>query len=90
MHPSHTLPLKLRAISEAGFSHVELAFPDLEAYATQEYPGYQKLDASGRGDIEKLCNAARDVRALCQASGMKILAVHPYVLFPRSSNGIKV
>lgn len=77
MHPSRTLAFKLRAISEAGFSHVNFAFPDLEAYAIQEYIGYQKLDTVGRGDIEKLCSAARDVRALCQAGGMKILAVHP-------------
>lgn len=54
MHPSRTLAFKLRAISEAGFSHVNFAFPDLEAYAIQEYIGYQKLDTVGRGDIEKV------------------------------------
>ncbi|KAH9939481.1 xylose isomerase-like protein [Amylocystis lapponica] len=52
MHPSHTLPLKLRAIAAAGFVHIELGFPDLEAYAEQQTPGYAKLDNRGRGDLD--------------------------------------
>lgn len=71
------LPLKIYAIAEAGFTHIELAFPDLEDYAAQTYPGYLKLDGFGRGDMDRLCSAAGDIRTLCQAAGVKILAVHP-------------
>ncbi|KAI0331805.1 xylose isomerase-like protein [Cubamyces sp. BRFM 1775] len=81
MHPSHTLPIKLRAIAQAGFSQVELAFPDLEAYAEQEFPGYQKLDEHGNGDLGKLLQAADNVRKLCEELRISILAVHPFSQF---------
>lgn len=77
MHPSHTLPLKLRAIAEAGFPSVELGFPDLEAFAEQEHPGYQKLDESGKGGLDTLVRAATTVRQLCSEQGLSVLAVHP-------------
>ena len=78
MHPSHTLPIKLRAIADAGFTQAELAFPDLEAYAAQEFAGYQKLDDNnGRGDLDKLVRAAEKVGELCGELGISILAVHP-------------
>ena len=79
MHPSHTLPIKLRAIAQAGFSQAELAFPDLEAYAEQECPGYRKLDEHGHGDLDKLLQVADKVRKLCDELRISILAVHPYV-----------
>ncbi|CDO71054.1 hypothetical protein BN946_scf184844.g58 [Trametes cinnabarina] len=81
MHPSHTLPLKLRAIAEAGFDQAEVAFPDLEAYAEQEYPGYQKLDDSGKGDLDKLVQASEKIWQLCEALDISILAVHPFSQF---------
>lgn len=65
----------------AGFSQAELAFPDLEAYAEQEYPTYRKLDEHGRGDFDKLLQVADTVRKLCDELRISILAVHPYV-FP--------
>ncbi|KAI0064489.1 xylose isomerase-like protein [Artomyces pyxidatus] len=64
MHPSHTLAVKLRAIAASGFKLTEIAFPDLEAYAAQQYPGYRKLDNLGRGDLECLCAVADEIRAL--------------------------
>ncbi|KAI0365792.1 xylose isomerase-like protein [Pilatotrama ljubarskyi] len=81
MHPNHNLPIKLRAIAEAGFSQAELAFPDLEAYAEQEFPGYQKLDEHGNGDLDKLLQAAEKVRKLCEGLRLSILAVHPFSQF---------
>ncbi|GJE85429.1 xylose isomerase-like protein [Phanerochaete sordida] len=82
MHPSHTLPIKLRAIYDAGFTHVEVGFPDLEAYAAQEWNGdYQKLDEKGGGDVDKLCQVAKKVKTLCQELGMEILVVHPFSKF---------
>ncbi|KAH9848733.1 xylose isomerase-like protein [Lenzites betulinus] len=81
MHPSHTLPIKLRAIADAGFTQAELAFPDLEAFAGQEFPGYQKLDERGCGDLDKLVQVAGKVRQLCEELGLLILAVHPFSYF---------
>ncbi|RPD60257.1 xylose isomerase-like protein [Lentinus tigrinus ALCF2SS1-7] len=78
MHPSHTLPLKLRAIAEAGFPAAELGFPDLEAYTEQEHRGYKKLDESGKGDLDTLVQAATNIRKLCSELGLSILAVHPF------------
>ncbi|KAL1948755.1 hypothetical protein VTO73DRAFT_10561 [Trametes versicolor] len=81
MHPSHTLPIKLRAIAAAGFSQAELGFPDLEAYAEQEFSGYRKLDDHGNGDLDKLLQAAGKVSELCKELGLSILAVHPFSQF---------
>lgn len=77
MHPSHTLPIKLRAIAEVGFLQVELGFPDLEVYAAQAFPDYQKLDNSGRGELEKLLRAAGEIKALCDELGLTVFVVHP-------------
>lgn len=78
MHPTHTLPVKLRAIHDAGFTQVELSFPDLEAYTEQESNGqYMKLDKEGKGDLDKLCEAARKVRRMCHELGIEVLVVHP-------------
>ncbi|KAI0667234.1 xylose isomerase-like protein [Trametes maxima] len=81
MHSSHTIPIKLRAIANAGFSHVELGFPDLEAYAEQEYPGYQRLDESGNGDLDTLLQAAGRLKELAKELGLEILAIHPFSNF---------
>jgi sugar phosphate isomerase/epimerase len=81
MHPSHTLPLKLRAIAAAGFPFAEIAFPDLEAYAKadlgKEGREYGGVDEKGEGDVDGLVRVARKVRALCEELGVKVLAVHP-------------
>ena len=78
MRPLHTLPIKLRAIYDAGFTQAELGFPDLEAYAAQEIAGYQKLDGdNGQGDLDKLVLAAKKVGELCRELGISMLAVHP-------------
>ena len=78
MHPSHTLPLKLRAIAEAGFPQVEIGFPDFESYAEQEYKGhYQKLNDKGEGDEGKLAETALRVKKLCDELGLSVLVVHP-------------
>lgn len=78
MHPTaHTLPLKLRAIAAAGFTHVELAFSDLEAYCAQQHPDYKELDNAGRGDVETLTETAAQVREMCEKLGVKVLVVHP-------------
>ncbi|EGO28752.1 hypothetical protein SERLADRAFT_459519 [Serpula lacrymans var. lacrymans S7.9] len=81
MHTSHTLPLKLQAIADAGFRLAEIAFPDLEAYAQQENPNYKKIGNRGRGDVDVLCQVARKISSLCEKLGLKVLAVHPFSKF---------
>lgn len=82
MHPSHSLVKKLEAIAGAGFKLVEIAFPDLETHAETLFQGaYQNLDPSGKGDVEKLEEAARDVAGRCGRLGLKVLTVMPCVPF---------
>ncbi|KIJ64360.1 hypothetical protein HYDPIDRAFT_90751 [Hydnomerulius pinastri MD-312] len=81
MHPCHTLPLKLRAIRDAGFTLVEIAMFDIEGFAAQEHPGYKKMDEGGQGDIETLITVARKVNEICSELGLTILAVHPFEKF---------
>jgi sugar phosphate isomerase/epimerase len=79
MHPSHTLPNKLRALARAGFTAAEIAFPDLEAYAASLHDGYKHLDDAGRGDLDALLGAAHQIRALMEELGVRALTVMPYV-----------
>jgi hypothetical protein len=79
MHPSHTLPNKLRALARAGCTAAEIAFPDLEAYASSLHDRYKQLDDAGRGDLDALLGAARQIRKLMQELGVRALTVMPYV-----------
>ncbi|KAI0754176.1 xylose isomerase-like protein [Daedaleopsis nitida] len=87
MHPSHTLPVKLRAIAAAGFAQAELAFPDLEGYAAQQFSGYQKLDEAGQGDVATLVQAGEQIKELCGELGITVLAVHPFDKFEGYQDG---
>lgn len=79
MHPSHTLPLKLQAIADAGFKLTEIAMPDVEQYAESRFKGYQKLDESGSGDLDKLVEAAEEIHKQCLQLGLHVLTLMPYV-----------
>ncbi|KAH7924994.1 xylose isomerase-like protein [Leucogyrophana mollusca] len=81
MHPSHTLPRKLRGIRNAGFTLTEIALPDLEGFAEQEHPGYRKISLSGEGDVDILCMVARKASGICNELGLKVLAMHPFSKF---------
>ncbi|KLO16982.1 xylose isomerase-like protein [Schizopora paradoxa] len=81
MHPSHTLPMKLRAIAQAKFEWTEVAMPDLEAYASSKYEDYRHLDVSGEGDLEKLVEATSEIHALCVELGLQVLTVMPFSQF---------
>lgn len=78
MHPTHTLPLKLQAIADAGFKYAEVAFPDLEALASFTFNGeYKQLDEKGEGDVSKLVDTAIEVNKICGSLGLKVLTVMP-------------
>jgi len=81
MHPSHTLPLKLRAIAKAGFRYAETSFPELQEYARQkakkEGKQFQTIDDSGKGDVDKVVEGAKEIKRLCDELGIKIMVMHP-------------
>jgi len=81
MHPSHTLPLKLQAIADAGFKWTEVAMPDLEQYAESRFKGFQKLDASGSGDLDMLVEAAEEIHKRCLQLGLHVLTLMPFDKF---------
>lgn len=82
MHPSHTLPIKLRAIAKAGFPLAEIAFPDLQDYAQQRAEklgfSFKGVDENGQGDVEKLVDAAKEIKSLCDELRLKIMIMHPF------------
>jgi hypothetical protein len=79
MHPSHTLPKKLKAIAAAGFTATEIAFPDLEDYAASENSDYKKLDDAGEGDLDALLAAAGNIRILLDELKLQALTIMPFV-----------
>ncbi|KAH8110074.1 xylose isomerase-like protein [Phellopilus nigrolimitatus] len=81
MHPSHTLPVKLKAIAEAGFKWTEIAFSDLEKYASSKHENYRKIDGAGSGDVDKLLGAAEEIHELCRRLGLHVLTMMPFSEF---------
>ncbi|KAL7621003.1 hypothetical protein AAE478_008315 [Parahypoxylon ruwenzoriense] len=73
---SHTLPLKLKALADAGFDAVELSMPDILAYGKQldgNEPDPRNYDA--------LVEIGRAIRAQAAEHGLKILMLQPFVNF---------
>ena len=69
----HDLPSKIYAIGRAGFKGIELAFPDLLAYASQ-VKGFKVHDKAW----DHLCAAAEKVRHQCDELGLEILMLQPF------------
>lgn len=67
---------KLKAISGAGFSGIELSFPDLLQFANTHL-GKEVKD----GDYPDLCTAAKEVKKLCDDQGLKIMMLQPFANF---------
>ncbi|KAI9756481.1 MAG: hypothetical protein M4579_003820 [Chaenotheca gracillima] len=81
--PSHTLVKKLDAIAAAGFSAIELSFPDLHSFA-EEFMG-RDVDPS---DYNALCAAGGQVKKLCAERNLDIPLLQPFANFegwPRGS-----
>jgi sugar phosphate isomerase/epimerase len=82
-----TLPRKLEAISEAGFSAIELSFPDIIDYGSQLL-GHQVETTN----YAELVTVATDIRKLCAAKNLKIMMLQPFANFegwPRDSPEMK-
>ncbi|EAS28274.3 3-dehydroshikimate dehydratase [Coccidioides immitis RS] len=79
-----SLHLRLEAIASAGFSAIELSFPDLQAFASQLLKHEVKED-----NYDELCQAAREVKGLCEAHGLKIMMLQPFSNFEGWKKGSK-
>ena len=78
------LPDKLHAIASAGFKGIELAFPDLVAYASKVHGSEVKA-----GEYARLCEAGREVRKLCEELGLTIMMLQPFSNFEGWKIGTK-
>ncbi|KZV62450.1 xylose isomerase-like protein [Peniophora sp. CONT] len=73
---SHTLPLKLDAISQAGFQAIELSFPDILAFGKLHTGKEVKED-----DYDTLSDVAREIARLCAERKLKIMMLQPFANF---------
>ena len=73
---SHTLPLKLDAIRQAGFQAIELSFPDILAFGKLHTGKNVKGD-----DYDTLCDVAKEIAALCADRKLKIMMLQPFASF---------
>ena len=71
--PSDTLPKKLEAIASAGFTAVELSFPDIVDFASR-FLGHQVSS----NNFSELVTAAKEIRKLCDSHGLKVLMLQPF------------
>lgn len=71
-----TLPRKLEAISKAGFTAIELAFPDIVSYASQKLGRQIASD-----DYTQLVDIAKDIRKLCEEKRLEIMMLQPFSNF---------
>ena len=78
-HPTaHSLILKIEAIAEAGIGLVEVAWQDLETMVRErERIG---VVSTGEDDVEKMVDAAKDVRRACERKGVKVFVLMPCVV----------
>ncbi|KAL9576978.1 MAG: hypothetical protein Q9212_006674, partial [Teloschistes hypoglaucus] len=74
--PTTPLPSKLSAISTAGFQGIELGFPDLLSFASKHHNRDIKPQ-----DFDALCEAGKEVKALCEEYGLKIVMLQPFSNF---------
>ncbi|KZF26802.1 xylose isomerase-like protein [Xylona heveae TC161] len=81
---SHTLPKKLEAIAAAGFSAIELSFPDILSFGSQHLG--KDIDPY---DYDSLCKIGEEIRKLCQDHGLKILILQPFANFEGWPKGSK-
>jgi sugar phosphate isomerase/epimerase len=82
--PDDPLEDKLKAISSAGFTAIELGFPDLLSFAKAFHKKEIKED-----DHENLCKAGTEVKALCKKHNLSIMMLQPFSNFEGWAAGSK-
>lgn len=81
----HTLPKRLDAISDAGFTGIELSMPDLVSFANLNIQsGSQSI---GDHDFEALVDAARELKSLLNTKGLKVMMIQPFANFEGWAEG---
>lgn len=80
--PDDNLADKLKAISKAGFSAVELGFPDLVSFASKHHGKEIAED-----DYDNLCSAGKEVAKLCEKNKLGIMMLQPFANFEGWSKG---
>ncbi|RAK90201.1 3-dehydroshikimate dehydratase [Aspergillus costaricaensis CBS 115574] len=85
--PPSTTPLetKLSTLHAASFTGIELAFPDLLAYANTHNPGTTQILPT---DYPALIRSATEIRTLCESHNLRIMMLQPFANFegwPRGS-----
>ncbi|KAF7894637.1 uncharacterized protein EAF01_010087 [Botrytis porri] len=81
---STPLSSKLSAISSAGFTAIELGFPDLLSFAST----FHKKEIK-ENDYDSLCSAGTEVKKLCEKNNLGIMMLQPFSNFegwPEGSN----
>ena len=73
---SDTLPRKLEAISDGGFSAIELSFPDIIAYGSSILGHEIAPD-----NYEELKKASAEIKKLVAANGIKVMMLQPFANF---------
>lgn len=74
--PNDTLPRRLQAIAEAGFSAIELSFPDILDYGAQITGNPIAPD-----NYLAIMPVAEEIRKLCEKNGLKIMMLQPFSNF---------
>jgi sugar phosphate isomerase/epimerase len=74
--PDDTLPRRLEAISAAGFTAIELSFPDILAFG-QRINGH----AIEPDNYLEILPVAAEIRRLCEANGLNIMMLQPFSNF---------
>jgi sugar phosphate isomerase/epimerase len=78
-----TLPRKLEVISKAGFTGIELSFPDIIDYGSRTL-GHQVASEN----FAEIISVAGEIRKLCDANNLKVMMLQPFANFegwPRGS-----
>ncbi|KAL1875620.1 hypothetical protein Plec18167_005556 [Paecilomyces lecythidis] len=81
---SHTLPQKLEAISDAGFTGIELSFPDILDYGSRMYGHQIACD-----NFAELTTVAGEIRKLCKANNLQVMMLQPFSNFEGWKRGSK-
>lgn len=81
---SHTLPLKLKAIADAGFDAIELSMPDIQAYGKQ-----LNGQEPGEKDYDTLVEVGKQIKTQVAEHGLKIIMLQPFANFEGWPKGSK-
>jgi sugar phosphate isomerase/epimerase len=69
LHPSHTLPEKIKAAASSGFSFIEILYQELVDHGLSQAPPLSTHEA------------ARSIGELCSSANLKVLALNPFKNF---------